>query len=378
MRMNRIPTLPPWDLLRSLLPAPSDKNADDGDVLTATASGAIYLGIKALGLGPEDVVLCPAYNCGHEVEAILRAGARVSFYDIGPDLQFDIADIEARIDSNVRAVLVTHFFGVGAPLADLRALCRNRSLYLIEDCAHLLPATEGPPGRAGDLAVFSLRKPLPLPDGGLLRVNTEGLRRPEPTAVPTVAASVLEACDLVQRPQNAGALSGAARAAFRLGTKLPFKLFKRLRPELDWSYAGTDSLDFPTAHLELAMSRIARRLSAGMDWQQIRTVRRQNFKLLSDGFPETPAFRPLMTSLGEHDCPLVFPVLCDDIDGFLRATTARGVPAAAWWPTPWHPAVPWHAFENAGDLKRRVCALPIHQDLSPQDIEHMLSVLKSI
>lgn len=378
VRIAHVPSLRSGALLRPAASPGIDALDRDRCVLTATASGAIYLAVRALGLTADDVVLCPAYNCGHEVEAVLRGGARVAFYSIDRDLEFSLDDIASRVDDNVRAVLVTHFFGAGVPLADLAAFCDARSLVLIEDCAHLLPQGPGGPGSIGDVAVYSLRKLLPLPDGGLLRLNDAAIPLPAPAAAPTLPASLLELSDSLYAPADASVSTRAAQVLLRRGLKVPLRLARRLRPDRDWDYAGSDGLDYPTKYLDLAMSAPARRALGNLDWPQVCADRRRNFRHLLDRFPSRDGVRPLLTSVRREDCPLVFPVLCRDPVGFLRAMHARGVPAAAWWPTPLHAAVPWDEFESARDLKRLVCALPIHQDLGEGDMQRILTAVAAV
>ena len=69
--------------------------------------------------------------------------------------------------------MLIHYLGFPGPVQEVRALCQRRGLALIEDCAHALFSRLGDRslGTFGDLAIFSPWKSLPLPDGGLLRVN---------------------------------------------------------------------------------------------------------------------------------------------------------------------------------------------------------------
>src|SRR5690606_29771179 len=103
------------------------------------------------------------------------------FYRVQPDLRVDVADLAARMDRNVRAVLVTHYFGVPQDLKPVRALCEQHGAALIEDCAHALFSRAGPSpvGADGDFAVYSLRKSLALPHGGALVSREPHGRLPE-------------------------------------------------------------------------------------------------------------------------------------------------------------------------------------------------------
>src|SRR2546427_5586082 len=131
------------------LPFPLDQ-ARSTPTFSGTAS--IYQAFRALKLAPGSVVLCPSYNCGHEIEPLLRLGLRVRWYRVGPDLEMDLEDIRRRFTEEVRAVLVTHYFGFAQPLEELRVLCDRWDAFLVEDCAHALLSDNaaGTLGRTGD------------------------------------------------------------------------------------------------------------------------------------------------------------------------------------------------------------------------------------
>ena len=61
---------------------------------------------------------------------------------------------------NVKAILITHFLGFPQPIDEIKRICNERNLFLIEDCAHaFLSSYNGNPlGSYGDIAVFSLLK----------------------------------------------------------------------------------------------------------------------------------------------------------------------------------------------------------------------------
>ena len=98
-------------------------------------TAAVYQAARALGLTGKDKVLVPAYNCGHEIEPFLRAGAQVGCYRVDERLDIDLGHLESMLDSTVRAVLVTHYFGFPQPVRAIRELCDRRGVALIEDCA---------------------------------------------------------------------------------------------------------------------------------------------------------------------------------------------------------------------------------------------------
>jgi dTDP-4-amino-4,6-dideoxygalactose transaminase len=144
---------------------------------------AIFHGLRVLGIAPGERVLVPAFNCASLVEPIRRYGAKAAFYKIDADCSADFDDIERRIDSTTRAIVVIHYFGFPERLERFRELCARRGVYLIEDCAHVLTGAAGaiPLGATGDVSIFSWRKFLPVGDGGQLVINTGSSSRQTPS-----------------------------------------------------------------------------------------------------------------------------------------------------------------------------------------------------
>src|SRR5215216_2482227 len=147
---------------------------DDPDCrIYSLARQGLYMGIKALGLGPGDEILAPAYHHGSEIEALVQAGIVCRFYDIGPSLEPDEKELEGLLGPRVRALHLTHFLGFPQDAARWRAWCDERGLLLIEDAAQAwLSSREGiPVGSHGDLSIFCLYKTFGLADGAAVICN---------------------------------------------------------------------------------------------------------------------------------------------------------------------------------------------------------------
>src|SRR6266487_571877 len=98
----------------------------------ANGTDALVLVLDALGIGPDDEVICPAFTFYATAESIARRGATPVFADIDPaTLNLDPADVANRITSQTKAIMPVHLFGRPAPLAELEEL----GLPIIEDAA---------------------------------------------------------------------------------------------------------------------------------------------------------------------------------------------------------------------------------------------------
>ena len=101
----------------------------------ANGTDAIYITLKALGIGFGDEVITVANSWISTSETISQAGARPVFVDIDDYFHIDPSQIEAKITKKTKAVIPVHLFGQPADIKAVRAICEKRNLYLIEDCA---------------------------------------------------------------------------------------------------------------------------------------------------------------------------------------------------------------------------------------------------
>lgn len=114
--------------------------------------------LKSLNLKKEDEVLLQAFTCNAAVNPILALGLKPVYVDIEKEtLNIDPKDLERKISSKSRIVLVQHTFGLPAKLDEILEICKRYNLILIEDCAHSLGATykQKKIGTFGKAAFFS-------------------------------------------------------------------------------------------------------------------------------------------------------------------------------------------------------------------------------
>ncbi|HEY6834859.1 MAG TPA: DegT/DnrJ/EryC1/StrS family aminotransferase [Gaiellaceae bacterium] len=139
----------------------------------ANGTDALVLALDAMGIGPGDEVVCPAFTFYATAEAIARRGATPVFADIDPaTLNLDPEDVAARITPRTRALMPVHLFGRVMPLDRLGEL----GVPIVEDAAQAF----GAPGVAqvGALSTFSFfptKNLFCLGDGGLIASTEEEL-----------------------------------------------------------------------------------------------------------------------------------------------------------------------------------------------------------
>ncbi len=145
-------------------------------VTVSSGTAALHLACLAAGLGPGDEVIVPAFTFVASAAAVRYVGATPVLCDVVSPREFvlDPADVARRITPRTKAVIAVHFCGYAAQVAELKALCDEHGLVLIEDCAQAIGATVDDSGRqvgtVGELGAFSFfsKKQLCVGEGGMV------------------------------------------------------------------------------------------------------------------------------------------------------------------------------------------------------------------
>ena len=362
-------------------------NAENSQ-LFFSARYALSGAIRALGMGAGDSVLIPSYSCGTEIDPFLDQHVGVRFYRTSRDMSIDLEDMIARIDSTTRAILVTHYIGFPQEIAAVKRVCAEQGLFLVEDCAHAFLSEYGGSsvGTFGDVSIFSLRKTLPIPNGGVLVVNNPGFGCKEQIVRPWTLSisSCLMAMELLKERTGKGSGRGlsymrragrGSLAAVENLLRLTARVGRKLSPRrLGAALVHPNSYEFRREMRTWGISRLAMRIINRTDFRGIRDARRRNYEHLVGMVSGTDGAVPVFEDLPPGVCPLFFPMVVEGRDEVVERLRARGVKSYAWWRF-MHDAVPWREFPDAAFLKRHILGLPVHQDL---DMDHMERIGKEV
>jgi dTDP-4-amino-4,6-dideoxygalactose transaminase len=304
----------------------------------------------------------PAFHCGVEVQAAIDAGLNVGFYRIQSDLTLDFEDLAHKLSGQPGPVLVIHYFGLGqSSIESLAELCRTAGVTLIEDCAHsLFSRYRG--RRLGDYApisIFSLRKTLPLLEGGAVQIAAGGAR-------PPIGASSLAAYQLY--------FKFAARAC--LGETFA-NAYRRWRWDADDSGSDPSPPNLEPDRYQDRMSALSRRLAAVADPERTVERRRSNWSALDALLCGTPGYCKVFETLPDGACPLFLPVWSADRRRLMKDLNALGVETFVFGAYP-HPRLDTAAFPETARLRDEMLCLPIHDQLGEAQLRHIAAAFEAV
>jgi dTDP-4-amino-4,6-dideoxygalactose transaminase len=291
-------------------------------------------------LAPREMeVWLPAYSCSQLLDAFATGQVPMHFYDIRPDLSIDWRELqEQRARCAGRHALVfIDYFGMPTPVpVDVRDNLLKSFDLVIRDAAHGLPCGQADmlTGSQGGYVVYSLRKPLPIPDLALIY---------GPSAFVQEEAHGRSMRRLFSVVESAGLLIprfGRSRLYSGLRQRLKDRSLRGARPSF-LSRLFATRIDQAKA-MHARRSAAARLLSALKTWAV---------------FPSVP----------EEACPYYFPVFLRRPDQAQMAFQRLGIETTRFWGLDGvlrtHP--------GARHVASSILCLPVHQDLADTQITEL-------
>lgn len=308
---------------------------------------------------PPNIVM-PTYESSSLYKTALASGYEPRFYEIHDDCRFDLDEISRLVDNNTRAILAIHYFGQPADIFPLRELANRTEKYLIEDCAlSLVGSTGGTPlGAIGDCSIFSARKMMALPDGGIL-VTRSGADSFKP---------------------------GFTRRSSSLDSLLHL-ILSRLKLAYLILTGSTDPLHIvrlpesghidPEEKQELDVEEISRVSKFLLDHVGLRRQvmkRRKNYKMLLENISGLPAVIPLANTPSEYWTPYTLPLRVPNgrRDSLRLRLLDSGIACGCGWPE--GPFDPKH--DRSRKLASEILELPVHPLLTQHQIRSIISAIR--
>jgi len=111
-------------------------------ITTTSGTTALHLSLLALGIGPGDEVIVPAFTMIASVDAILYVGAKPVFIDSEPDtFNMDVSLLEKKITKHTKAIMPVHIYGHSVDMDQVLQIAKAHDIVVLEDAAEAHGAT---------------------------------------------------------------------------------------------------------------------------------------------------------------------------------------------------------------------------------------------
>lgn len=149
-------------------------------IAVTSCTTALHLSLAALGFGPGDEAIVPAFTWVATANVVEHLGGKVVFCDIDLDtFNLNLESLRSCITPKTKAILPVHLFGLAVDMKPLMALAKEHGLWVIEDAACGFGSTyQGRhAGTFGDTGCFSFhpRKAITTGEGGMITTQSDAL-----------------------------------------------------------------------------------------------------------------------------------------------------------------------------------------------------------
>jgi len=328
-------------------------------------SGRTALAVAAGLIERPGPVLLPSYLCASVIQPFREAGCEVAFYPVDETLVLDCAALARRIQEvHPAAVVVIPYFGFPVP-PDVAALLEDLrgDILVIEDCTQCALIEEPPAavGGVGDVVVTSLRKCLPVPDGGLVIAREP---RKLPVLEPAAVAGWVGTLALAKAIRALAPASDAQDEMLERAYELAKAADRQLDERVPWE----------------GMSELSGSLLSRLDLGAAARARRANFAYLLSAFADdarlTAAASPLRAELPDAVYPFVFAVRVPDgsRDAVRERLQRSRIFCGVLWPLP--PEIEEHGFAASHRLSAEILCLPIDQRYGEREMAWLVERLR--
>lgn len=306
----------------------------------SSGTDALLCAMMAMGIGPGDEVIVPAFTFFATAGCVSRLGARPVFVDNCPDTyNVRAADIEPALTPRTKLIIPVHLFGQCAEMGPIMDLANRHGIPVLEDAAQSIGSkhkgtTAGNFGKAAALSFFPSKNLGAFGDAGMILTND---------------AAFADRCRLTRE-------HGA-------------------KPKYYHAFVGAN---FRLDALQAAVLRVKLRHLDAWTEGRIRNAKRYG-ALFAESPVVTPTIRPDNHSIYNQYC-----IRVSRRDALREHLTAKNIGCEIYYPVPLHLQQCFAELggkpgqlPNAEAAAREVLALPVYPELPPAWLEYVADTILS-
>lgn len=328
-------------------------------VVVANGTAALHLAALAAGFAEGDEVIVSSITFAASSNCVLYCGAKPVFADIKPDTyNIDPASVRKLITPNTKGIVAVDFTGQAVELDEIREICRENNLVLIEDAAHAIGTKyKGQPiGSLADMTTFSFHpvKTVTGGEGGAITTNDEQLYR---KLMRLRTHGITRHQEEMVHPTDA--------------------VWYNEQVELGYNYRMTD---FQAALLNSQLNKL----------DKFRKRRKEIVEIYDKAFAEMPEIF-VQKEIPESDTTRHLYVIrlnpdkltCDRRQFFDALRAENTVPQVHYLPVYWHSYYEKLGYKkglcpNAEKYYEEAMSIPLYYSLSDEDVEDVIHAVKKV
>lgn len=328
-------------------------------VVVANGTAALHLAALAAGFAEGDEVIVSSITFAASSNCVLYCGAKPVFADIKPDTyNIDPASVRKLITPNTKGIVAVDFTGQAVELDEIREICRENNLVLIEDAAHAIGTKyKGQPiGSLADMTTFSFHpvKTVTGGEGGAITTNDEQLYR---------KLMLLRTHGITRHQEEMVHPTDA--------------VWYNEQVELGYNYRMTD---FQAALLNSQLNKL----------DKFRKRRKEIVEIYDKAFAEMPEIF-VQKEIPESDTTRHLYVIrlnpdkltCDRRQFFDALRAENTVPQVHYLPVYWHSYYEKLGYKkglcpNAEKYYEEAMSIPLYYSLSDEDVEDVIHAVKKV
>ena len=335
----------------------------------ANGTDALAISLKALGIKEGDEVITTPFTFFATAEAISVVGAKPVFVDVKlNDFNIDPDKIEEAITDKTKAIMPVHIFGTPAEMDKINKIAKKYNLYVIEDACQAIGAKYGSEmvGSLGDLACFSFFPTKNLGtygDGGLITTNNDDL------------ATICRAIKAHGSGEN--------------GEKA-YNLLNNIQKTVEEDKNSDDTVYNPKKYYNYLIGHNSRldELHAGIlniklnyldEWNNKRI---ENAKFYDENLKDNE-FTLMKLDENNKNVYHMYILQSENREEITKKLAENGIGYGVYYPVPLHlqKAYEYLGYKegdlpNADYLSKRTFAIPVDPELTEEEKEYILNILK--
>jgi dTDP-3-amino-2,3,6-trideoxy-4-keto-D-glucose/dTDP-3-amino-3,4,6-trideoxy-alpha-D-glucose/dTDP-2,6-dideoxy-D-kanosamine transaminase len=305
-----------------------------------SGTDALFLSLKALDIDKGDEVITTPYTFYATIGAIVTAGAKPVFVDVGNDYNINTAQIEEKITAKTKAILPVHWSGNPCDMDAIDKIADKYNLAVVGDACHAIKATyKGrPAGSLGTIACFSFHPLKNLNvwgDGGIITTNSD------------------ELVDKLRLLRNHGLVGRNECRVFAYNSRL-----------------------------DTVQAVVARHLLAKID--QITESRVAHAAYFDEKLGTIPQIKIPLRNAGSYHVYHIYSVCCQRRDELARYLIDHDVDAKVHYPIPMHlqPAAHYLRYQKgdfpvAESIADSTLSLPVHEFITLAQQERVVKLIRA-